>query len=112
MNVKITWDSLRCKYQLKQITKTRGQIFATNENCFLRKMSLKFQNPSFSILCKIAFWSKQKWLKKKQIIWSRLPRLKDSLFGGTAWKNDESHLQEIFRQLGTEPAYILYPQPA
>ena len=47
---------------------------ATNENCILRKMSLKFQNPSFNILCKIAFWNKQNWLNKKLTIWSELPR--------------------------------------
>ena len=49
-NVKNSRDSLRCKYQLKQITKTREKNVATNENCILRKLSLKFQNPSFNIL--------------------------------------------------------------
>ena len=46
------------------------------ENCTLREMGLKFQNPSFNILCKIAFWNKQKWLNKELIIWSRLPSKK------------------------------------
>ena len=35
---------------------------ATNENCVMRKMGLKFQKASFNILCKIAFWNNQKWL--------------------------------------------------
>ena len=47
---------------------------ATNENCILGKMGLKFQKPGFNILCKIAFWNKQKWLNKELIIWSRLPK--------------------------------------
>ena len=53
INVKNSLDSLRCKYQLKQITKTREKNVAPNKNCFLRKMGLKFQNPH--IVCKIAF---------------------------------------------------------
>ena len=36
----------------------------TNKSYILGKMGLKFQNPVFNILCKIAFWNKQKWLKK------------------------------------------------
>ena len=58
INVKNSWDSLSWKYQLKQIMKTREKTVATSENCILRKMSLKFQNPSCNILCKIAFWNK------------------------------------------------------
>ena len=62
-------------FQLKQTTKTRQKkIAVTNENWILRKMNLKFQNPSFNILCKIAFWNMQKMLNKKLIIWSRLSR--------------------------------------
>ena len=57
-----------------EMAKTREKNVATNENCILRKMGLKFQNPSFNILCKIAFWNKQKWLSKELIIWSGLPR--------------------------------------
>ena len=49
-------------------------------------MDLKFQNPSFNILCKIALWNKQMWLSKELIIWSRLPRQKDSRFNGAALK--------------------------
>ena len=41
---------VRWKYQLKVITKTREKNVATNENCILRKIKLKFQNPSFKIL--------------------------------------------------------------
>ena len=80
INVKNSWDCVRCKYQLKLITKTREKNVATNENYILRKKSLKFQNPSFNILCKIAFWNKQKCLNKELIIWSGLPREKGSLF--------------------------------
>ena len=32
-------------------------------------MGLKCQNPNFNILCKIAFWNKQKRLTKELIIW-------------------------------------------
>ena len=39
-----------------------GKNVATNENCVMRKMGLKFQKASFNILCKIAFWNNQKWL--------------------------------------------------
>ena len=72
-------------------------------------MGLKFQNPSFNILCKIAFWNKQKWLSKELIIWSGLPRWKDCLYQ-TALKNDKFHLQENFWLDGTESACIHYPQ--
>ena len=72
INVKNSWDSVRCKSQLKQISKTREKNVATNENCILRKMGLKFQNTNFKI--QIAFWNKQKWLNKELIIWSGLPR--------------------------------------
>ena len=44
------------------------------ENCILRKMGLKFRNPSFHILRKIAFWNKQNWLNKELMIWSGLPK--------------------------------------
>ena len=52
-NVKNSWDSVRCKYELKQITKNREKNVATNENWILRKMGLNFQNPKFNILRKI-----------------------------------------------------------
>ena len=57
-----------------EMAKTREKNVATNENCILRKMGLKFQNPSFNNLCKIALWIKQKWLSEELIIWSGLPR--------------------------------------
>ena len=65
INVKNSRDSLRCKYHLKQVAKTGAKKVATNENCILRKMVLKFQNPSFNISCKTAFWNKQDWLNKE-----------------------------------------------
>ena len=40
---------------LFEMAKTREKNVATNENCILRKMNLKFQNPGFNILGKIAF---------------------------------------------------------
>ena len=52
INVKNSWGHVRCKLQLKQTIKTREKYVATNENCILRKMDLKFQDPSFNILCK------------------------------------------------------------
>ena len=48
INVEYSWESLRCKFQLKQITKSREKNVATNKNCILRKMGLKFQNPSIN----------------------------------------------------------------
>ena len=44
------------------MTKTREKKknAATNEICILRKKGLKFQNPSFNILCKIVSRNKQK----------------------------------------------------
>ena len=54
--------------QLKILTKNREKIVANNENCILRKTGLKFKNPSFKTLSKIAFWNKQKWLNKDLII--------------------------------------------
>ena len=63
INVKNSWDSVRCKYQLKQIAKTRKKNVTTNENCILRKIGLKFQNPSVNILCKIAFCNKSGWIR-------------------------------------------------
>ena len=56
------------KIQLKQITKTRGENVATNEKRILRKISLKFQNLSFKIFCKITFLNKQKLLNKELIL--------------------------------------------
>ena len=85
-------------------------LVATNENCILRKMGLKFHNPGFNLLCKIAFWNKQKWLNKELIIWSGL-REKDSLFDWTASKNDQVYLQENFWLDGTKSACVHYPQP-
>ena len=64
----------KIKHQLKQMTKTKEKNAATNYNCILKKMGLKFQNLSFNILCKIAFCDKQKWQNKELIIWSKLHR--------------------------------------
>ena len=43
---------------------TREKNVAINKIYILRKMSLKFQNFNFKMLCKKAFWNKQKWLNK------------------------------------------------
>ena len=81
------------QFKIQISTQTdQKKMLQTNENCILRKMGLKFRNPSFSILWKIAFWNKQKWLNKELIIWSKLLRQKGSMFGGTALKNDKFHL--------------------
>ena len=90
-------DTLRCKYQLKQIAKTREKNIAANENYILRKMGLKFQTPSFIILSEIASWNKQKWLNEKLLIRSRLPKWK----GGTNFKNYEINLQKKFLIVST-----------
>ena len=42
INLKNLIDILRRKYQLKQITKTKEESVAANENCILRKIGLKF----------------------------------------------------------------------
>ena len=54
--------------QLKMLTKNREKIVANDENCIVRKTGLKFKNPSFKILTKIAFWNKQKCGNKDLII--------------------------------------------
>ena len=71
--VGLVLKGLRSKYHLKQITKTKEKNAATNENCILEKMDLKFQNASFNILCKATFWNEQKWLNKELIMCSGLP---------------------------------------
>ena len=101
INVKNSWNSLRCKHQLKQIIKTREKNVATNENCILRKMGLKFEDTNFNILCEITFWNKQKWLNKEL-----------SLFGGTTLENDKFHFQENFWLHWTKSTCIHHPQPA
>ena len=65
-----SWDGFRCKYQLVQIAKTRERSVETNRNFILRKMDLKFQNPSFNILCKIAFWNKKTIISSWISSWS------------------------------------------
>ena len=78
INVENSLDSLRCKYQPQQITKTREKNVSTNENCILRKMGLKFQNPSFNWMysCHVtyAFQSEStlySCLNVKELPWSR-----------------------------------------
>ena len=78
--------------QLKQIAKTREKNIAANESYILRKLGLKLQTPSFTILSEIASRNKQKWLNEKLLIWSRLPKLKS----GTNFKNYKINLQKNF----------------
>ena len=51
------------KFKMQISTQTDNQEYrknvATNENCILKKMDLKFQNLP-STIRKIAFWSRQK----------------------------------------------------
>ena len=68
IDVKASWNTFRCKYQLKQITTTREESVTNSKNYILRKMDFKFQNPNFNIVYKIAFWIKQKWVNKELII--------------------------------------------
>ena len=83
--LKYSRDSLRCKYELKQVTKTRE----TNESRVLRKMGLKFENPSFNILCKIKTWKKKKCLNKKmqKKNMQRVALVKRQPVDGTGLKN-------------------------
>ena len=61
-----SWDSLRCKYQLRQITKSGGKNVATNKSCILRKMILTFQNLNFNIFWKMSFLNKQAYSYVRQ----------------------------------------------
>ena len=108
MNVKNPWDSVRCKYQRKQRIKTREENVATNENCFLRKMGLKFQNPSFNTLFKIAFWKKQKRLNKELIIWNGVACLMEQpcKMINSIWKKIFDRLEPI------QPAFTMLGQLA
>ena len=47
---------LKFKYQLKQITISRGINVATEKKCVLWKMDLKFWNLEFNLLCKKAYF--------------------------------------------------------
>ena len=49
---------LKRKHQLKQITINRENIVATEKMRILWKMGLKFWDPKFNLLCKIAFFDK------------------------------------------------------
>ena len=46
MNVKNSWESLRCKFQLQQITKSREKVLQPIETAFWEK----FKNLSFNPL--------------------------------------------------------------
>ena len=48
---------LKCKYQLKQMTITQVKMCQRIKSTFEKKMRLKFQNPKFKTLCKMAFLS-------------------------------------------------------
>ena len=65
-------------------------------NFILRKMGLKFGNPNFDILRKIAFMKNHMWLIKELVIWDRLARKAAGSFSATGWENDKCHLQENF----------------
>ena len=101
-------DNVRCKYQLKQVPKTRDKNIAANENYILRKMDLKFQTPISIILSEIVSRNKQKWLNEELLIWSRLPKW----IGGTNFKNYEINLQKNFWSYRTKPTCIHHSQPA
>ena len=57
INIKKSRGTLRCIYRLKRITtineneKKKKENVAANENCILRKMDLKTQNPCFNRVC-------------------------------------------------------------
>ena len=51
-SVKRSWDSLRCKYQLKQITKTREKMLQPMKTAFWEKWASNFKTLS-SIFFKI-----------------------------------------------------------
>ena len=111
INVKNWWDSLRCKYQLKQITKTREKNVASNENCILRKMKLKLQNPSFNILWQIEFWSKQKCWIKSWLYGVDCPGKITAYLVGQPWKAINFTFKKIsYHMEPNQPAFIFPSQ--
>ena len=107
INVKNSWNSLRCKHQLKQITKTREKMLQSMKAAFWEKFVENLKNPSFNILCQITFWNKEKWMTKELVIWSVLFKEQGNPFAGTALKNDKFHLQENFWSHRTIPASLV-----
>ena len=74
-------------------------------------MGLKFQNPNFNILHKIASWNKQKWPNIELITWSGLPRQKGSLFDGKALKMINYVCKKISDQMEpSQPVFIIPSQ--
>ena len=73
INVKISWESLRCKFQLNQITKTREKMSQPMKTVFWEKWGYNFKT-SASTLCKIAFWNKQKQTMRSEKFGSQLER--------------------------------------
>ena len=64
------------------------------ETMFREKWAYNFKNLNFNILCKIAFWNRQKWLNKELMILSR--RLGKDAVSKTVSENHKFHLEENF----------------
>ena len=84
INLQNSWDSGRCKYQLKQITKTREKNVETNENCILTKMVSNFKTLASTFYAKKhSGTSKLGWLRADYMEWAaevkRQPARWDSL---------------------------------
>ena len=75
-------------------------------------MGLKFGNPNFDILRKIAFMKNHMRLIKELVMWDRLARKVAGSFSGTGWEKDKCHLQENFWSQVTKPACFHHPRPA
>ena len=71
INVKYPLESLRCKFQLKQIIKRRDKMLQPMKTTFWEKWAENFKTLA-SALCKIAFWNKQKWTMRSRKLGSQL----------------------------------------
>ena len=96
INVKNSWSSLRYKYQLKQITKTREKMLQPMKTEFGEKWAYNFKTLASTFYAqKKAFWNNQKRWIRSWLYWLGCLG-KNSLFGGRSLKNDRFHLQKKF----------------
>ena len=94
INVSTSWNSLRCNYQLKHITTPKEKNNAINKNYILKKMALNFKT----------LGTRETWINKELITFSRWQGKQGSIFSGTASKN-KFHLWEIFWSYFTIPGW-------
>ena len=61
ITVKTSWNLFKMQVSTQTDNHKLRKNVATDKMHILRKMSLKFQNPKFNILCKMAFCNKKKY---------------------------------------------------